>query len=189
MKVSGEYILDASCQQIWPKINNPAELVQLIPGCEKIEQVDTNEYRGRIILSVPVVAGAYETTVKIIELDEPNSCIFAGEVSGPSGMIRGQAAFRLIFLEPERTRLEYEGSAIISGALAKMSPRYAEGLAQTLIQQGLEQLNTQLKAESAGQSIAAQGSLGGVLRTLWTAIRIIWQRLFNRGDPKRSARA
>lgn len=144
MKITGNYTLDGSRQDIWPLIHDPSSLVSLIPGCEQLDQISPDEYRGQVQLRLPAVTGTYTTYVKLIEDEVPRYCRFEGKVDGPAGSLSGTASFKL---EPVGTQtiLEYEGQAMIIGSLARLDSRFAEGLAQTLIKQGLARLNAQIQ--------------------------------------------
>ena len=148
MKVAGGYILDGVRECIWPLIYDPASLVTFIPGCEQLEQISPDEYRGQVRIRLPAVGGAYTTYVKLIERDEPHYCCFAGEVNGAAGSVSGTALFRLKAIGAQ-TLLEYEGQALISGPLARLDSRFAEGVAQTLIKQGLSKLNQHVQLKQA----------------------------------------
>jgi len=139
MKISGQSTLDATADSIWPLIFDPRSLMELLPGCEQMKQVGPDEYSGRMTLRIPAVSGTYSTWVKVQQADPPRYCQLLGEATGPSGSVSGQASFTL---QPEgdRTRIEYQGDAQISGPLAGMNQRFAEGVAQTLIRQGLAKL-------------------------------------------------
>ena len=148
MKVAGSYILDGTRECIWPLIYDPASLVAFIPGCEQIEQISPDEYRGQVHIRLPAVGGTYTTYVKLIERDEPDYCCFAGEVNGAAGSVSGTASFWLKVMDAQ-TLLEYEGQALISGPLARLDSRFVEGVAQTLIKQGLAKLNQQVRLKQA----------------------------------------
>ena len=72
MKISDSYILHSPREQAWPLIQDPAALVHLIPGCEKLEQISPTEYRGQMQIPVAAVAGTYSTYVRLLEDPEPN---------------------------------------------------------------------------------------------------------------------
>ena len=44
--------------------------------------------------------------------------------------------------------IEYQAKGMITGALAKLSPRFVEGVSQTLIKLGLANLNRQVRAQA-----------------------------------------
>ena len=68
---------------------------------------------------------------------------FSGEVAGPTGVISGSAMFNLRPV-PAGTEIGYEARGIISGALAQLNPRLIESVTNTLIKQGLAQLEEKL---------------------------------------------
>ena len=147
MRIASNYTFDASPEEVWPHIFDPVSLVGLIPGCQTIQQVSVDEYRGQIGIVLPAIVGTYETVVKLVEHDEPQHCTFEGEVTGATGSIKGTASFRLKEVNGQKTLLEYEGQGLITGALGKLSSRFIEGVARTLINQGLAQLNRDLKSD------------------------------------------
>jgi hypothetical protein len=143
MKIANRYTFAAPRERIWPLIYDPAALVAFIPGCEKLEQVSPDEYRGQIELRLPAVVGTYQTYVKLIEREEPGYCLLTGEVSGSPGTVKGTASFKLEAVNEHACTIEYEGQAIISGPLGQLNSRFIEGIANTLIKQGLGKLNQQ----------------------------------------------
>ncbi len=166
MHIAGSYDLDAPAERIWPLIFDPAELLQMIPGCEQIEQISPGEYHGRLNLRVAAVGGTFQTTLKIIDQQPPSYARFEGEVVGPGGIINGQAVFRLIEAQ-QRTTLTYEGQALITGPLGNLNSRLVEGVAQALIHQGLDKLNTRLQTQAAASPVShsqQNSERGGIWR-------------------------
>ena len=147
MKIASHYTFTAPRERIWPLIYDPVVLAGLVPGCERLEQVSPDEYRGQIQLRLPAVVGTYQTYVKLLERKEPGYCLFAGEVTGSPGTIKGTASFRLQALNEHETLMAYEGQAVISGPLGQLDSRFIEGIASTLIKQGLGKLNQQAQVQ------------------------------------------
>lgn len=143
MKIANHYTFTVPRERIWPLIYDPAALAGLIPGCEKLEQVSPDEYRGQIQLRLPAVVGTYQTYVKLVEREEPNYCLFEGEVNGAPGSVKGTASFKLETIGETETLMTYEGQGFISGPLGQLNSRFIEGIANTLIKQGLHKLNEQ----------------------------------------------
>jgi carbon monoxide dehydrogenase subunit G len=139
MRISGNACVNASYEAIWKLIFNPSALLQLLPGCDQVEQVAPDQYRASLTMRVPALAGSYEILIKIVESKAPLFFRLAGEARGPSGGVQGTGTFTLLPLG-QQTRIDYDGEAQIIGPLAGMHPRFTEGVAQTLIQQGLAKL-------------------------------------------------
>lgn len=145
MKIAGSYNLDVPRERLWRLIFDPAVLLQLIPGCEQIEQAANDVYLGRITLRLPAISGSFDTNFKIVESAPPSFCRFEGEAGGASGSIKAQGAFRLRE-EGQGTVVEYDCEAQVGRPLASMNPRFMEGVAQMFIRQGLERLKADPRA-------------------------------------------
>lgn len=146
MNVRGSRTLDAPRAVVFAAICDPTTLLGVIPGCQEIERVDDVEYRGGISLRLPGLAGTYRMIVRLVETDPPAFGRLDGEVVGALGSIKGSASFRLAE-DMGRTRVEYEGHAAIGGPLARLDSRFVEGLAGSLINQGLANLDVRLQGE------------------------------------------
>jgi carbon monoxide dehydrogenase subunit G len=196
MQIAGQATLDAAVESIWPLIFDSRTLLELLPGCEQVEQVAPDEYRGRMTLRVPAIAGTYETWVKVLKYEAPSFCQIQGEAIGSSGSVRGQASFTLQ-PDAQQTRIEYQGDAQIGGPLAGMNPRFAEGVAQMLIRQGLARLpelarereaamqQTTPLAEPAASTRGMEGWatwLAARFASLWRRLARITNRFSSRGE-------
>jgi len=139
MRISGNACVNAPYEAIWKLIFNPSALLQLVPGCDQVEQVAPDQYRANLTMHVPALAGNYEILIKIEESKAPLFCRLTGNARGPGGSVQGTGSFTLLPLG-QQTRIDYDGEAQISGPLAGLHPRFTEGVAQTLILQGLAKL-------------------------------------------------
>ena len=148
MNILGSRTLDAPRPVVFAAICDPNTLLGVIPGCQEIERVDDVEYRGRISLRLPGLVGTYRMVVRLVESDPPVFGRLDGEVVGALGSIKGTASFRLAE-DAGRTTVEYEGHAVIGGPLARLDSRFVEGLAGSLINQGLANLDVRLQGEPA----------------------------------------
>jgi len=152
MKVRGSSTMDAPRAAVFAAICDPDALLGVIPGCREIEKVGDTEYRGKISLRLPGVVGTYRTVVRLVESDPPSYGRLEGELDGSLGTLTGSATFRLAE-SGTGTRIDYDGQAVIGGPLARLDARFAEGLAGSLIRQGLHNLDARLTADpSAGGS-------------------------------------
>ena len=132
---------------------------------------------------MPAIAGTYETWVKVLKYEAPSFCQIQGEATGSSGSVRGQASFTLQ-PDAQRTRIEYQGDAQIGGPLAGMNPRFAEGVAQMLIRQGLARLPELAREREAAMqttpsAVPAVPTRGVMRWASWLAARFsgLWPRL------------
>ena len=149
MKISGEQTVDAPREAVFAAICDPQTLLEVIPGCQEISQVSADEYRARIALRLPAVVGTYDTWVRLVQAEPPAYGELEGRMVGRAGTIAGRAAFRLAEVDAE-TVVEYVGSAIISGPLARLDSRFIEGLAKSIVGEGLARLGERLQRVPTG---------------------------------------
>jgi carbon monoxide dehydrogenase subunit G len=149
MNLRGRRTLAAPRPALFRAILDPDTLLRVIPGCREIELGDDGEYRGLISLRLPGIAGSYRTRVRVVDAQEPDHGELEGEVTGALGTVTGRATFRLTEAGPG-TIVDYEGRATIGGPLARLDSRFVEGLARSLIDQGLDTLDARIKADPVG---------------------------------------
>jgi uncharacterized protein len=183
MKIAGSYNLDVPRDRLWRLIFDPAVLLQLIPGCEQIEQASNDVYRGRVTLRLPAISGSFDTNFKIVKSEPPLFCRFEGEASGASGSIKAQGVFRLRD-EGQCTVVEYDCEAQVGRPLASMNPRFMEGVAKMFIRQGLERLKADPRARDSLTTARPCGGSPSASRSLFHRISDVLARF----DRRRATR-
>ena len=146
MNVEGHHHFAAPREAVFAAIRDPRTLLAVIPGCDSVEEVAPDEYDGRIALRLPGVVGTYRTHVRLVDVVAPERAGLEGRVEGSMGTITGRADFTLRD-GPVGTDIEYRGSGLIGGPLARLDGRFVERLAETLIGQGLRALDLRLATE------------------------------------------
>jgi carbon monoxide dehydrogenase subunit G len=131
-----------------PAICDPQVLMAVIPGCENVREVRPGEYEGLVRLRLPGAVGRYRTTVRLVDVSAPDRAGLEGRVEGRMGSIVGRADF-VLREHDGGTHMEYTGGGVIQGPLAMLDSRFAERLAESLIEQALRTLDARLTAEVA----------------------------------------
>ena len=148
MKVSGSQVIDAPREAVFNAICDPHMLLEVIPGCQQVSQVSADEYHARIALRLPAIVGTYDTSVKLLSAEAPAFGELEGRMVGRAGTISGRAAFRLTEMPTEshaETLVEYVGTAIITGPLARLDSRFIEGIVRSVVAEGLTRLSDRLQ--------------------------------------------
>jgi carbon monoxide dehydrogenase subunit G len=114
MRISGNTCVNATCEAIWKLIFNPGALLQLVPGCDQVEQVAPDQYRASLTMRVPALAGNYEILIKIAESEAPQFCRLEGNARGPGGVLQGTGTFTLL-PQGQKTRIDYDSEIQIAG--------------------------------------------------------------------------
>jgi len=147
MRVTGRTTIEAPQAAVFEAICDPAALLEVIPGCQGLER-DGEDYHGRIALRLPAIVGTFDVHVRLVDAVTPSAGTLRGRLEGRIGTIDGSATFRLND-DDGVTVIDYDGSALVSGPLARLDSRLLEGLAESLISEGLSRLGRRLAAQAA----------------------------------------
>ena len=148
MNIHGSHRFEAPREAVFAAIRDPRVLMSVIPGCEAVEQVAPDQYDGRITLRLPGAVGGYRTHVALVDVVAPEQAGLDGTVDGPMGNITGRAEF-VLRAAGSGTDMDYRGSGVIGGPLARLDSRFTERLAESLIAQGLRALDLRLATEAS----------------------------------------
>ena len=132
MKLTGENRINASPQEVWHALNDPAILKQAIPGCDTLEKVDDTHFKATVTTKIGPVQAKFTGEVELQDLDPPNGYTISGKGSGGvAGNARGAAKVKL---EPDGngTKLTYDVDAQVTGKLAQLGSRLIDSTAKML---------------------------------------------------------
>jgi len=161
VELTGEYEFPVSPEVLWDAFQDPDLLARVLPGCQKMEKVGDNEFKGNIKLSVGPVQGAFQGTVIYSELQPPESLSLVVNARGPSGIVNGEGALTLTATETG-TLLKYQGEGKVGGRMASVSQRLMESSAKAITKQSLQSLEKQVapqvEEEVAGKTAVSTDS-------------------------------
>jgi carbon monoxide dehydrogenase subunit G len=142
---------------VWQALLDPEVLAKTMPGCERLERISDNEYKGVLKIRVGPVQGQFEGIVTITDLDPPQGYHMQVNGKGAPGFIKGEGTVRLEE-ENSSTLMYYSGTAQVGGRIASVGQRLLDSSAKALTRQSLEGLDNQIKVRtqigSSAESIA-----------------------------------
>lgn len=144
--LEGTYSFDAPQDVVWAAVQDPHVLSQVLPGCERLDQVGENEYEGEINIRIGPVQGNFAGTVRLSDIQPPNSYTLELEGQGRPGYVKGAGSLRLESGDDGSTTLSYAGEAQLSGRIASVGQRLMDSSARSITRQGLESLDKQIQA-------------------------------------------
>lgn len=158
MKVEGTYTFDAARDIVWQAFLDPEILAKTLPGCEKLEQVDENKYKGVIKVKVGPVQGQFQGAVSLSDLQPPEGYHLQVSGRGPAGFVNGEGNIKLED-QGETTLLHYTGTAQVGGRIASVGQRLIDSTSKALIRQALESLHSQLQTKQQTSQPEAQAAV------------------------------
>lgn len=145
MKIEGSYPFAAPRDLLWPMLLDPDVLAKIMPGCETLESVGDNQYKGILKIKVGPVQGKLNGDVALSDIKSPESYSIVVDGKGAPGFVKGTGALRLE-ADGDMTMLHYSGDAQVGGRLASVGQRLLDTTANAIIRQSLEGLGQQVQA-------------------------------------------
>ena len=152
VELTGEYEFPVSPDVLWDALQDPDLLARVLPGCQKMEKVADNEFKGNIKISMGPVQGAFQGSVVYSELQPPTSLNLVVNARGPSGIVNGEGALTLTATQTG-TLLTYQGEGQVGGRMASVSQRLMESSAKAITKQSLQSLETQVAFQAEPQVV------------------------------------
>ena len=182
MKVGGEGAIEASLEEIWSVIFEPAFMSKVIPGCKDIAQPADDEYQIKMVLGIPAIQGHYSGTLKILEKNPFDT--IKGSIEGLGGLGKIDGTWEMLFEERSDTesRVIYAVNVDISGPMASMVGGFMEQVADSLVKQGLESFNAAITEAKADVSPGAPLDADIIVKPnlIKMVLKIIWDALIKR---------
>ncbi len=149
MKIEGTHTFAAPRDTVFPMLLDPVVLANVLPGCEELEQVGDNEYRGILKIRVGPVQGEFNGVVTLSQINAPESYQLDVDGKGAPGFVKGNGSLQLDS-DNGSTILNYEGTAQVGGRIASVGQRLLDTTARAIIRQSLEGLDQQIHARVHG---------------------------------------
>jgi carbon monoxide dehydrogenase subunit G len=162
VKLEGTYTFDAPRDAVWNALLDPEVLARTMPGCEKLDQIGENEYKGALKIRVGPVQGQFEGIVNLSDIQAPVSYRMQVDGKGAPGFMKGVGEVRLED-QGESTLMHYTGEAQVGGRIASVGQRLLDSSAKALTRQSLDGLHEQIKARV--QASASQPAEEAVIET------------------------
>ena len=157
MKIQGEHNFARPRAVVWRALLDPAILARTLPGCEGLEPVGENQFKGALNVQVGPVKGEFQGTLELSEVVPPEGYRMKLRGQGSAGFMEGEGTIRL----EERgaaTLLRYDLDAQVGGRIAGVGQRLLESSAKVIARQGLEGLERELQALPAEEASPAGGA-------------------------------
>ena len=128
MKISGSNRLNASVDQVWGAMLDPAVLARSLPGCESLTTTGPDQYAMRVTMGVAAIKGTYDGDVAITDKNEPSSLRLKASGAGAPGTIDAVVDVQLGTADGGGTELSYDADATLGGTIGGVGQRMLAGV-------------------------------------------------------------
>ena len=131
MDMAGEARLEATRQQVWDALNDPAVLQACIPGCESMDKTSDTEFTATVVSKVGPIKARFAGKVTLVDIVVPQSYTLVGEgQGGMAGFAKADIGVSLEALDEQVTLLRYGVKANVGGKLAQLGARLIDATAR-----------------------------------------------------------
>lgn len=158
MQMSGTRQLNATQAEVWRKLNDPAVLQRCIPGCESLEKVGDNGFKGIVAVRLGPMALKFSGDVTLENMDPPKGYRIKGSgKAGPAGFASGHAD---VTLAPQEggTLLSYNVESQVGGKIAQLGSRLVDATAAQIAEQFFTKFTTEIEGPPPPVSAPAVAS-------------------------------
>jgi uncharacterized protein len=151
MEISGEYVLACDQRTAWERLHDAQTLERCIPGCERVEWLDSETVEASLLLRVGTVRRRYTGRVRIADSTPWESyTLLIGETN------RGSSVVSRIRLAPRdgKTAVCYDVQAQLDGYLARLGAPVAIAIARRVAARFFERLENEIRDD--GDSAVAE---------------------------------
>ncbi len=157
VKVTGSATLNASRDDVWKALNDPAVLVRTIPGCQQLEEVGPDSYRMTITAGVASIKGTYLGDVSLTDQQQPGSFMLHASGAGSPGTVSADVKVSLAELDGA-TRLDYDADAVVGGMIGGVGQRVLSGVARKTAGEFFQAVDDVLTGKAPAPVVASAGS-------------------------------
>jgi hypothetical protein len=130
MKISGEASVGAVVPLVYAALTDPAVLVRVIPGCQRLEQTGPDTYKATVLAGVAAIKGMFDGEVRLSDRDEPHGFTLHASGAGAPGTVAAVARVSLAETTDGATHVVYDADATIGGVIGGVGQRMITGVAR-----------------------------------------------------------
>jgi 2-furoyl-CoA dehydrogenase large subunit len=153
--ISGQTVLKGGHESVANLLRSPERLWQLTPGCNKIERITADTYRGWIQFGIPGIMGSYTGEMKLDyhSTNHYGMRLMASRADG-TGSINAKGSIRLVELNNDSISLSYRGGVEVSWPWSMIGTAGITGFAKLLLGQFFAAAQAELDAEKSGTVVS-----------------------------------
>ncbi len=174
MDMQGNRQLAATQDQAWAALNNADILKACIPGCEKFELTQENQYNVGVALRIGPVAAKFSGTVKLMDIQPPHSYALQFEAQGGvAGFGKGESKVTLT-PHAQGCELNYTVHSKVGGKIAQLGQRLIDGAAKSLAEDFFKRFEEELQKRNETQASSDSAAETTTAATEKPAPRWLW---------------
>lgn len=151
MKIIGNAQFAAERSAVWLALNDPAVLVQSIPGCHRLEALGDDSYAMTVAAGVGSIKGVYDGQVRLADQKQPGSFRMHAQGAGAAGTIGADVLVTLEESAGGGTSVTYDADAVVGGMIGGVGQRMLVGVSKRMAAEFFGNVETVLAGAGPGR--------------------------------------
>ena len=145
MNGEGAIQLNGKVEKVFTSLLDPEVLKSCIMGCNELNKKEDNVYVADLSVGVAAVKGKYDATIRLADVQPPNSYKLIVNGEGAPGFVDAEALIQLVPIDDENTELKYTYEAQVGGKVAAIGQRMLGGVAKLIIKDFFKKIKKELE--------------------------------------------
>ena len=147
MNVKGSHEFNVPRTKLWTYLMDPLVLEKITPGDTTLELIDADSYNSKSEIKIGPVKGSFKGKLKVQDKQHPQS--FAINMEQMSKVGNAHATIKMILEEAgdNRSSLNFDGKAKLSGVIARTGQRVLSGVANSITREVFESLEKHIEED------------------------------------------
>lgn len=147
MEMQGSRSLAVTQQQAWDALNDPVILKACVPGCDRMELTQENQYAVGMTVKIGPVSAKFSGKIMLSDIEPPRSYTIAFEgQGGAAGFGKGNSKVTLVPREGG-CELQYTVNAQVGGKIAQLGQRLIDGAAKSMAEDFFKRFDAEMKKQ------------------------------------------
>ncbi|MGH9500501.1 MAG: CoxG family protein [Terriglobales bacterium] len=143
IKLSGEFEVKRSPQDVYAFLTDPNKFAPLLPDFQSISMQDATHFNVKVNVGISYIKGVADVKMELAQADSPTHAQYKGQGSVAGGNVSFTAGFDLSAVNAG-TKVAWQGEAQIFGRLASVAGGLLEPLGKKNVQKLIDGLQAAL---------------------------------------------
>ena len=145
MNIKGKHAITAPPSIIWPLLQDPIVLARITPGISRLELTGPDQYKAISEINIGPVRSSFAGNLEVKDKVEEKTMLLTFDVKSKIGNAVSQIKIDLLPINEKETEVAYQGSAKLSGTIARMGQRIIGGVIKTMAKEVFKKLEKEIE--------------------------------------------
>jgi len=152
MHFEGTFDTKASKEEVWSFMMDPNSVAQCLPGLEKLEIVDADNFNAKVRIGISFIKGIFDFKIRTFDRQTPKHVSLVAHGKGVGSTIDVETVLDMTELEGGGTRMSWNAEAQVGGVIAGVSKDLMNRAGQKVVNELFEGMKFRMEKSQHGDS-------------------------------------